>query len=148
MDILIEDGRFTQSGLCLIDAFDDFVGIGSIDFLDDQATIEEYKKWRRERAKNIIPLNRTGMIPQSIPKREINRVASIAFLKEMEIDNVNLETDLPNIEKDIYLGDVFNFRGLLTRLWNTEGNLFDYQSTVQDYYRRILEDKAKAKQDT
>jgi len=30
MKILIEDGHFTQSGLCLIEAFDNFIGIGGI----------------------------------------------------------------------------------------------------------------------
>jgi len=147
MDILVEDGRFTQSDICLVDAFNDFIGIGGIDFLDEEATIKEYQKWESKRIENIIPLNKTGIGPQIIPLSQVNRVASIRYLKEMEIGNLNSETDLPDIEEDIYIGDEFNFRDLLIQLWETEGNLFDYQSTVQDYYRQILEGKAKAKQE-
>ena len=142
MNFLIEDNHDVENGICLMDAFENFVGIGGIDFLDEEAMIKEYKEWKWDYTNNVTSLSKPQTIPQKIPHHRINRVRNVKLLAEEVRKEFNKELELLDISEDTYLGQ-FSFRGLLTRLYNTEGSLFDYQRTVKDYYKKLYKDRAK-----
>jgi len=131
-NFLIENDNHIQSGMCLFKAFQNNIFVAGIDFLDKDASIEEYSKWTRDNINNAIDLSKPGYNPQRFPRYNIAVVQSFKYL----FQNVKRE----NNDKFSYRSVRCNFRGLLTRLWNTKGSIYDYSRTVEDYFERRLEE--------
>jgi len=142
-DFLIEDNHRIQSGTCLIEAFDDLVFVANIDFLDGNETINEYQDWLRNgQFENAIDLSHPGFSPQNFSYKQIDRVSSFKYIFGRVRSRVELPENL-NTERYEYGAIGFNFRGVLTRLWNTKGDFLEHQKTVKDYFKKRIMQKIK-----
>jgi len=141
-DFLIEDNHMIQSGTCLIEAFDDLVFVANIDFLDGDATIDEYQDWLRNgQFDNAIDLSHPGFSPQLFSYTKIDQVRSFEYLFNRAKERIDFPDDVEKTKDVFGYGAIgFHFKELLMHLWNTEGNLFQHQGTVESYFKdRILQ---------
>lgn len=145
----VENDHYIQSGLCLIDAFDNHISLADMNFPDSDISVEDYQKWEDDFINNAVVLSKPEQSPQRIPHYKINGIRSFPYIINEALYEVNKDDDYPDVEKeDIVIPIIggingFDFSELLEELWNTEGSLFDYQATVEDYYFDLILEQAK-----
>ena len=145
----IENDYDIQSGLCLIKAYSG-IFLADINFLTDEASINDYKGWLSEYTKHAIVLD-GGTVPQIIQHSAIEQAMNVGRIKQNAFKFV---TDLfPDLEEEEvvvpFLGGIIgsDFRELLGQLWNTGGtDLYDYQFAIRSYYEGLFKTIAEGKE--
>ena len=149
----VENDHDIQSGLCLIDAFDDHISIADINFPTSDISVEDYQKWENDFVNNAVVLSEPEQSPQKIPHYKINSIRSFSYIIDETLYEINKDDDHPDVEKEDIIIPIIggisggNFRELLKKLWETAGSLFDYQATVEDYYFNLIIEQIGGKND-
>jgi len=142
MTFYIESHRL-KSGLQLIKT-STFIGLANIDLLGEDATIKEYKEWKRRHIKNAISVNDKTMYPQTINISSIEDMETVRFIAKDCLDQLNSKNEISLDEEDVlvpFFGGVKNdnFNTLLNRLWNEETDHFArYRIIIRQYYSQLF----------
>lgn len=142
MIFYIESHR-VKTGLQLIKT-STFIGLANVELLNEDATIKEYKEWKRGYIQNAISVNDKTMYPQTISISSIEDMSTVRVIAKDCLDSLNSSNDICLDEEDVlvpFFGGVKNdnFNTLLNRLWKEDTEHFArYRIIVRNYYNQLF----------
>ena len=128
-----------KSGFYLIN-YEHSVGIGNVNFLNKENTIEEYINWENK-THQYISLTDEKIMPQIKKNTSIREFTHFSYFIKYAMTYCELTEE--DISLPLGLGiKNFNFRNLLNRLWdfNYSDDFYDYENEIKNYFIEIFKE--------
>ena len=127
-----------KSGFCLIN-YEHSIGIGNVNFLNKENTIEEYINWEKK-THQYISLTDEKIMPQIKKNTSIREFTHFSYIIKYAMTYCELtEEDISGAFGLEIKG--FNFRNLLNRLWDLKSDdFYEYEKEMKNYFIEIFKE--------